>query len=312
MRLRLALTLLAVAGAASAQDFPSKPVQLLVPFTAGSLTDVSARAFAEAAKPQTAQPFVIVNLDGASGIIAMARTASAAPDGHTLFFGPQGQLNMQPQLRSDLPYKRSDIVPICQLYENTFAIIVGQNSPLRSVKDLIAAARKEPGKFAYGHPGTGTIPHMQMHNFALKAGIKIEAVGYKNYGQMVGEVAAGQLPFAIASLGSFEGRPVRPIAVVTEKRSPNYPDVPSTAEDGYPVPTAGFNGIYVAAATPAPVQQRLRAICAEVAKVPAFQAAIARTGSDFAYLDQPEMAKRLEEDYKVKGDMIRSLNFKPQ
>lgn len=308
LRKIFAVTLLAVSPAAA--QLPDRPIQLVVPFSAGAGPDVIARAFAEAARDMAPKGFVVMNREGASGIIAMNSVLSATPDGATLFFGPQGQLTAQPHLRNDLPYKREDALPICQVGEDGFAISVGTNSPFKTLTELVAAAKKEPGKLTYGMGGFGIIPHQQAHAFALKAGIDIRAVAYRNFGQIFIDAQSGQIDIAVTAVGSLAGKNMRVLAILGDRRFNAYPDVPTTGELGWPVATAAFYAIYGRKGTPAPVEAKLREICAAVVKAESFIAAAKRISADVVYLDAPALAKRVEEDFVTRGELLKTLNLK--
>jgi tripartite-type tricarboxylate transporter receptor subunit TctC len=171
MMIGRALALVALVGTAAAvparaETYPSRPIQFVVPFTAGNAIDIIGRAFADAFKNEIGGTVVVINRDGAAGMIAMGFVANAAPDGHTLFFGPNGQLTMQPHLRKNLPYKVEQVVPICLVFESPFAIVVRPDSPYKNFGELIEAARKSPGKVSYGLSGIGSVPHLLFHMVA--------------------------------------------------------------------------------------------------------------------------------------------------
>ena len=308
LRKIVVVSLLATAPAAA--QLPDRPIQLVIPFSAGAGPDTIARAFAEAARDLAPKGFVVLNREGASGIIAMNSVLSAPPDGTTLFFGPQGQLTAQPHLRNDLPYKREDALPICQVGEDGFAVSVGEKSPFKSLTELVAAAKKEPGKLTYGMGGFGIIPHQQAHAFALKAGIDIRAVAYRNFGQIFVDAQSRQIDIAVTAVGSLAGKNMRVLAILGDRRFNAYPDVPTTGELGWPVSTAAFYAIYGRKGTPAPVEAKLREICAAAVKAESFVAAARRISADVVYLDGPALAKRVEADFVARGELLKTLNLK--
>ena len=158
----LAVAPLIVTQPAFAQDYPTRPIQMIVPFTAGNVIDVLARAFAHELSVVLKQPITINNISGASGILAVNATANAKPDGYTLLFAPQGQLTIQPHLKKDLGYTFDTFKPICQVFDNVFAIIVSPKSPIRSFQDLVDRARTRPGVLTWATSGTATVSDLQM------------------------------------------------------------------------------------------------------------------------------------------------------
>lgn len=296
---------------AAAQDYPSKPVQLLVPYSAGSTTDIIARSFAETVRAAFGQPFVIVNRDGAAGTIAMAELARAANDGSTLFLGPQGILTLQLNLRKDLAYKFDQVEPICQLAESFFIIAVGAKSPYQKLSDLVADARMRKDKLNYGVPGIGAIPHLQIVMFGKAAGAEFNPVAYKNYAQMPTDLASGQLDFAIFTPGSTYGAAVRFLASLSEKRWRLMPELPTSGEFGWPANAAGFFGLYAPRGAPAAVIAKVEKLCELAAHDERFRAIAEKTGSDAAYLGRAAFKQRLDADLKEKGEAAKAAGLVP-
>jgi tripartite-type tricarboxylate transporter receptor subunit TctC len=306
----LAVALLAASsGAAAAETYPSRPVQVLVPFSAGNVIDLQARAMADPLRDQLGQPVVVVNREGAGGMVAMAALANAKPDGYTILYAPNGQLTLQPHLRKSLPFKPEQIHPVCNVFESHFAIVVRPESPFQSFGDLIAAARQRPGKIAYGLSGIGSIPHLQFHMVAARAAAEFNVVAYRNYGLVVPDLLSGQLDFAVMAFGSFQRPPLKVLAVLSAARNPLFADVPSSTELGFPAETAAFGGLYAHAATPPPVLARIEAACAAAAKAPSYLAFVQRVGADFTYLGSGDFAKRLAADSRDKAEAVKLLKL---
>jgi tripartite-type tricarboxylate transporter receptor subunit TctC len=166
-----ALTMTASVAADPAQptlSYPARPVQVIVGYSAGGNVDVMARNLAAAMGEQLRQQFVVVNRDGASGAIGFGLLANATPDGYTLGGGPTTPISIAPHLMKDLKYGVNSFEYICQSFENVFTVAVPAESPLRSIGDLIAAARANPGKLTWGHSGVGTVPHLSVANLAYR------------------------------------------------------------------------------------------------------------------------------------------------
>jgi tripartite-type tricarboxylate transporter receptor subunit TctC len=306
----VAVPLISLAGmlAASAQTYPNHPIQLTVPFSTGHQIDVSARVFADGLSTALGQPVVVMNREGAAGIIAYGTVARAQPDGYTLLFGAQGQLTIQPHLNAKLPYKLSDFEPICEVFENTFVILVADKSPIKSLADLIAQAKAKPG-MRWGGSGVGTVSQIQTAGLAKDAGIETVFTPYRNFAQLFGDLEGGLLDFAATGLSTFPPG-VRPIAMLADARSKAYPDVPTVVELGYRVSMPGFGGMYAPKGTPAPVLDRLEAACKTAFEAPAYQAMAAKTYSSSPFLGRAAFTKRLQADYRDKEQLIHALGIK--
>jgi tripartite-type tricarboxylate transporter receptor subunit TctC len=307
-----AAVLACAAGAARADDYPSRPIQFIVPFTSGNAVDVMARGFAEGFKSEIGGTVVVVNREGAAGMIAMAAVAGAAPDGYTLFFGPNGQLTLQPHLRKNLPYKVDGVVPICLTFESPFAIAVRPDSPYQSFSDVIAAARKTPGKVSYGLSGIGSVPHLLFHMIALRAKTEFNPVAYKNYALLSPDILAGRIDFGVMAFGSFQSPPMKLLAVLREKRHPRYPDVPTSTELGYPAESAAFGGLYAPAGTPEPVLAKIEAACERTHKVPSVRKVMDDTGQTADFEGRKAFAARLAADSRNKAEAVKLLDLKVQ
>jgi tripartite-type tricarboxylate transporter receptor subunit TctC len=251
----------------------------------------------------------VVNKEGAAGMISFAELTRAAPDGYTLLFAPNGQLALQPHLRKQLPFDPAKVDPICQVFETLFAVVVGEASSLRSFADLVAAAKKEPGKLSWGVSGIGSIPHLQWHMIEKAAGIETVPVPYKNYALVAPETASGQLSFSVMAIGSFNNQPLRVLMTVDNRRSSKYPEAPSAKELGFSASSAAFGGIYAPKGVAPEVRARIGRTCIEATRAPELKTIFDRLGNDVAYLDADAFAARLAQDHKVKGEAVRALNL---
>jgi tripartite-type tricarboxylate transporter receptor subunit TctC len=296
-------------GPAVAQTYPTRPIQVIVPFTAGNVIDVLARAFTQELSAALKQPITINNTSGASGILAVNAAANAKPDGYTLLFAPQGQLTIQPHLKKDLGYKFDTFKPICQLFDNVFAIIVARNSPIRTFQDLVDRARAKPGALTWATSGTATVSDLQMSELLDRLGLKLVHVAYRNYGQMIQDTAGGNFDFAVSSVGSFSADTVHMVALLADKRVPLFPDLVTIGELGYPGSLPGFSGLFAPAAAPPEVIDRLSAICPTIAEKPALQQIMKQVGVIPAYLPGDKFTERLIEDSKQKAKQIKAMGL---
>jgi tripartite-type tricarboxylate transporter receptor subunit TctC len=280
-----------------------------VPFSAGNSVDILARAFVQTLSTELGQPVTVNNIPGASGILAFNAAATAKPDGYTLLFAPQGQLTIQPHLKKNLLYTVDTFKPICQVFDVVFAIIVPRNSPIRTFKDLIERARAKPGSLTWATSGINTVSDLQMSDLIDKLGLKLVHVSYRTYGQMIQDVAGGNIDFAVPSVGSFSMEAVHMVVLLAEKRAPLVPDLPTITELGYPISLPGFGGLYAPASAPREVHERLASACPKVFQNAAVQQVMQKAGIVPAYLPGDRFAERLAQDSKQKAAQIKALGL---
>jgi tripartite-type tricarboxylate transporter receptor subunit TctC len=285
--LGLALLCLAFGGlAASAQDkYPSKPVKIVVPYAPGGATDITSRLFGEHMRPILGQQFVVENKPGAFGVLAIEEMARSRPDGYTLFVGNVSTNAITPvlyQKKFSINFEK-DVVSVSRLaIYPSFLVTTAQNFEPKSVAELIAQAKKNPGKVRYTSAGIGSFPHYDMEIFAKRAGIEMLHIPNKTGAAgMINDLVVGdaQTAFlnAASSASMIKAGKLRPIAVLAEQRLADYPDVPTLAEAGYPgVGTLHWQAMLAPANTPKDVLATLFKAIGEASKVPALQEAFAK------------------------------------
>jgi tripartite-type tricarboxylate transporter receptor subunit TctC len=250
---------------AAGQDFPTRPVTIIVASTAGGGTDILSRIVAERLSKQTGQPFVVQNIAGAGSLTGTEVAAKAAPDGYTLQTGLNASMAVNPSLFAHLPYDPvKDFVPVGMLAEFPFAVVVSKNFPAQSIQELIAAAKARPGEINYASAGNGTGQHLSMELFKLVTGTNFTHVPYRGAAPAYTDVMSGQVPVFIdnlaSALGQIKGGSVRALAVTGKERSPLLPDVPTVEEAG----VRGYTyytwfGLWAPKGTPAPIVDKLHA-----------------------------------------------------
>ena len=247
----------------AADDYPSRPITDIVASTPGGGTDIVSRIFGEQLSKQLGQPFVVENLPGAGSLTGTVTAARAAPDGYTLQTGLTASMAVNPSLFAHLPYDPvTDFEPAGMLAEFPFVLVVSNNFPAHSVKELIALAKEKPGAINYASAGNGTGQHLSMELFKLMAGINLAHVPYRGAAPAYSDVMSGQVPVFFdnlaAALGQIKGGTVRALAVTGKARSPLLPDVPTVEEAGVP---GYFNyvwfGLWAPKGTPQPIIDRL-------------------------------------------------------
>jgi tripartite-type tricarboxylate transporter receptor subunit TctC len=225
----------AFATQAQAQKYPDHPVKVVVGFAAGGGTDVAGRVIAQKLSDATGQSFVIENRTGASGLIASEQVAKAPADGYTIMVGSQTTLAVAPAL-----YKKfqidvvKDLTGMAMIGVSPLVAVVNVNSPIKSIKDLVAEAKARNGTMNFGSGGVGTTPHMAGELLAFNAGVKMVHVAYRGEAPALNDLLGGQIPFMFSNLsvvkGNIEGGKLRALAVTITKRVPSLPEVPTLAE----------------------------------------------------------------------------------
>ena len=261
----VALASLGLGAAALADDFPTRPVTIIVASTAGGGTDIVSRIVGEQLSKQLGQPFVVDNRPGAGSVTGTEVAARAAPDGYTLQTGLNASMAVNPSLFAHLPYDPiADFAPVGMLAEFPFVIVVSKNFPAQSVKELIAMAKARPGEINYASAGNGTGQHLSMELFKLMTGVNLTHVPYRGAAPAYTDVISGQVPVFIdnlaSALGQIKGGNVRALAVTSKQRSPLLPDVPTVEEAGVPgyVYYTWF-GLWAPKKTPQPIIAKLNA-----------------------------------------------------
>jgi len=254
----------AIVPTASAQSYPARPVRLVVPFPPGGAVDAYARAVQPALADNLGQPIVIENRAGASGMIGAELVAKAPPDGYTLLVGNVATLAMNAGIYTRMPYDPvKDLAPIMQTVVVNYVLVVSPAVPVRTVAELVAYAKANPGKLSYGSSGSGSAQHMAAELFKAQTGTNITHVPYKGTGALVGDLVAGHIQVAFADQASMmpqvKAGKLRALAVGGARRSTEYPDIPTVAEAGS-LPgyeAVAWQGMAGPAGLPSPIVKRL-------------------------------------------------------
>jgi tripartite-type tricarboxylate transporter receptor subunit TctC len=274
MRFVLALLSFLFAGAAAAQAWPAKPVRLIVPAPPGSAPDFLSRLIAPKLNDLWGQPIVIDNVLGAGGNIGTDRVAKAPADGYTLLFNTIGPIGVNISMYKDLPYDpQKDLAPITLVAKVPNVLAVHPSVPVKSVKELIAYARANPGKLRYGSPGSGTSPHLSAELLKTMTDINMLHIPYKSSAQMTTDLLGGQVELifhnAPVLLPHVKSGAIRGLGVTSASRQPSAPELPTIAEAGVPgfEVTAWF-GFMAPGATPQPIISRVHADVVKVLAMP--------------------------------------------
>ena len=304
-----------VAGSARAQAYPSKPVRLIVPYSAGGGADTTARLIAPKLQEALGQTVVVENKPGAGGMIGDEIVAKAAPDGHTLLIGAFAHA-VNPSLFPKMPFRTpEDFAPVSLLVTVPELMVITPSHPAKTVAELVALAKAQPGKLSYASSGNGSAQHLAAELFKMRTGTDIQHVPYKGGALAVADVAAGHVPFYFgnmsAALPQARGGRVRPLAVTSPARSPAAPDVPTLTEAGVPdCEISEWNALIAPAGTPPAVIARLHTEIAKIMRAEEMKAKFADLGADAIGSTPDELAAFLRSEMKKWAEVVKAANIK--
>lgn len=307
MKIIFGIFVICCAALVAAQD--KRNVEVILPYAAGGGVDAMGRAFAREAAQLTGQNWLVVNRDGGAGTIGFTALTRAAADGNTLVFSPASPLTNSPFLLKTMPFRSEQIEPVCQVFENVFAIAVRQDSPIKSMQDLVTRAKAAPGKLSYGHAGTGSVPHLGVAAVEKELGIELNPIPFRGDGALLPQLLGGQLDFAAPALSSITGKGLRVLVVLAEKRHSAMPDVPSLADLGYPSVVPGLNGIYAPAGTPLETIAKLQNLCQKVLETDGFKQVAQSLQQVPSFLNAQQFKARIQKTYRLHSDLVPRLNL---
>jgi tripartite-type tricarboxylate transporter receptor subunit TctC len=310
---------LLLAFSAAAQEFPNRPLRIVVPYPPGGGPDIVGRGLAVGMSRSLGQSVVMDNKAGGGGVPAVMELKNSQPDGHTLFLPDSSQWAVFPAVRDDLPYDPlKDFAAIGLVYSNNLFIFVGGTSPFRTLSDLVARAKEKPGSLRYGMSGIGGIMHIVGEAFRLSTNVTTIAVPFRNSAAAATAVMSGDLDYAVAGLQSIRslaqaGR-LRILATSSSKRDRVVPEIPTVAET---IGIKDFNfvaevGLVARAGTPRPVIARLAKSLADGQKEPAYLDALKKLEYDVASNTPEEFAVQIRGDLEHFRRVVKSANIKAE
>jgi len=301
---------------AAAQDYPSRTITLIVPYPAGGGVDAMARIVGEKLSAALGQQVVVDNRGGGGGNIGTRAVAKSPPDGYTLLLGHTGTISINPSLYVNAGYDpRKDFAPIGLMASMPVVLLAHPSFPGKTVADVIAIAKKQPGKLDIGTSAIGTGGYMSAESFKSMAGIDVAIIPYKGTAPVMNDLLGGHVPIAFGvlppALGNLSAGNLRAIAVLSPKRSSLLPDAPTAAESGLP----GFEsvlhyGLLAPAGTPRPIVDRLNKELRALVATPEVQARIHSEGGDELTSSPDEYAADIDREETKWGTLIRKLNLK--
>jgi tripartite-type tricarboxylate transporter receptor subunit TctC len=312
------IALVATTAPVAAQDYPSRPITLIVPYSAGGGNDLMARTAAEKMSKALGQQIVIENRGGAGGSIATRQVAKAEPDGYTLGLGGTGTLAIDPTLYPNVGYDpRKDFSAVGLIATSGLVICVHPSLPARSIPELIALAKQEPGKLNYASAGTGSGIHLGTEYFASLAGIKLTHIPYKGSSPALTDLVGGHVAIYFSSLPPAvalvkEGK-VRALAVTGARRSPILPDVPTVAEAALPGYEAVLHyGIVAPAGTPRPIIEKLSAALRAAVMSDDLKSRLADDGAEPLPSSPEEYAADIDREETKWSAIVKMSGAKPE
>ncbi|GGJ36167.1 Bug family tripartite tricarboxylate transporter substrate binding protein [Neoroseomonas lacus] len=305
------VSLLAAPVALHAQPtWPNRPIRLIVPFSAGGATDVTARVIAEQLGGSLGQPVVVENRGGAGGNIGADAVAKADPDGYTLLMATIGTAAINQYLYARMPFKQDDLAAIAMVNQVANGIFVNPEMPATTLAELIALAKSKPGELNYGTPGNGTSGHLSAEFLKSRAGIDLQHVPFRGTGGVIPELLAGRVQVAVDNLPAYlphvaAGR-VRLLAVTSRERWFSVPQTPTVAESGFPgFEAVAWFGLQAPARTPRPIIDLVSAATIEAINKPTVQAKLREVGSEPRPLGPTEFQAFINEESVKWRDVVR-------
>ncbi|MBR0682368.1 tripartite tricarboxylate transporter substrate binding protein [Roseomonas eburnea] len=265
-------------------------VQMIVNFAAGGPTDIVGRLMQNEMAAALGQPVVVRNVAGAGGTIGTAEAARARPDGQTILFSPVGPMAIQPHFRRGLSYNLASFAAICQVADSPVVMMTQKNSGLRTVADVVARARAQGTGFPFASTGAGSIPHISNVAFMRLANIEMNHVPYRGSGEVMLAFQQGQVQLFTDQTLLIRQYDLHALAFLTERRNPDFPEVPTMREQGYDLVYTIWSGLYVPAGTPEPVMARLEAACERTMRHPEVVAGMNRVAQPIMYRNRADFA----------------------
>ena len=298
----------------NADDFPTRPVEVIIAFAPGGAVDLAVRVMADELTKAMGAPVILTNKAGGGGAVGAEYVARAKPDGYTILAAPQGIFTMLPILTSGLHYKFSDFIPVCNYGAGPAMVLVRKDSAFKSFEELMAYVKKNPGKLTCATPGTGTSSHFTLELMKIEVGFDVAHLPYKSGGEVVTSLLGGQVDFAFqgvsSALGLLKSGDFRALASITFERMPGFPDIPTLKELGYPnVIIIACYGYFLPKGTPKPVVDKLASVFEKAIMNPAVKKKIEDLVNIRMYQDGPTYTRFIEEEYKTLENLAKKAKL---
>lgn len=316
LRMLPVLAVTVCATLAHAQNYPTKPVRIVVPYPAGGTTDIIARLAAAQLTERLKQPFVVENRAGASGAIGSVAVAQSAPDGYTLVMGTASSHGINSAVQKSLPYDAvKDFAPVTVVASTPNIIVVHPSVPAKTLNELLALAKAQPGKINFGSTSTGGSPHMSAELLKMMAGVNMTHVPYKGAAPMLTDLIGGQIQVGFdnlpSTIGFVRSGKVRALAVTTPQRWPDAPDIPSVAESGVPgYEVSGWFGLLAPAGTPKVVLETLQLAVAQAVEQPDVAKQLRSLGAEPVANKSEDFARDIAADVEKWRKVVQATGVK--
>jgi tripartite-type tricarboxylate transporter receptor subunit TctC len=308
---------IAFASVASAQDYPTRPIMLIAPYPPGASTDFLARVLRDPMSEALGQPIIIENRPGAGGTTATNGVVNAAPDGYTLLITVNAPVTMNRYLQKNFPFDpTAGLAPITNAAETSLFLAVNAAMPIKTVADLIAYGKQNPGKLSFGSAGIGSAHHIAGELINQKAGIAMQHIPYRGGGPAIQDLVAGHIPVSFgtapAVLPQAAAGTIRIIAAAEAKRDPFLPDVPTVSETVPGVVTATWVGLFAPAGTPQPIIEKLNRAAVAALRRPDVIEKLRLQGARAVGSTPDELGRLVRSEYEHWGKVIPSLGIQPE
>jgi tripartite-type tricarboxylate transporter receptor subunit TctC len=313
-----ATVLVAVAPAAGQEAFPNRTIKIVAPFPAGAPVDSVARLIADRLERAWGQPVVVENRGGGGGIVGTNAVAKSAPDGYTLLLTSTSPIAAAPALNKSVPYDAvKDFAPIWAINASGLVVVINPGLPLKTLGDLVRAAREQPGKLSFASSGHGTTQHLAGELFMARTGAKLVHVPYRGGFAGTTDLMAGHVQVMFDSLGNtlnnIRSEKLRALAVLREKRSPQLPSLPTAAEAGViGAELNGWLGLFAPSGTPAATLDKLTATLVPSMREPAIMARLIELGNEDDVMTGDVVMRRLAEDKALFAEIVEKAGIKPE
>lgn len=301
---------------AAAADYPTKPVQIVVPYSPGGLTDNVARLYAERLASRWHQPVVVENKPGAGSSLGAAQVSRSAPDGHTLLVGSVGMVT-NPYMLKSMPYEPKTLAPLSRIALAPNVLYVHPSLPVKTVSELVEYARANPGKVSFASSGVGSSPHLAAELFADRTKIDVLQVPYKGTGAAIADFLGGQVNAYFDTMQSMtyaDAGKIRALAIASAERTPDYPNLPTVNEAAglKDVVSSSWFGFYLPADVPADVRAKIEAELKAVSEDPEVREKVVKMGLVPSYQDAQGFAKFNRDESERWGGVIKSQGITAQ
>lgn len=317
VRFGIVAVMMSVGLGANAQDYPTKPVKIIVGYVAGGGPDMIARALGQKLTQILGQPFVIENKPGSGGVLATAQVAKMPADGYTLLLGETGQLVIAPHIHKSLPYDPlKDLAPVARVTTDPMILVSNSKSSIKTIQDLMREVKANPGLINYGSSGIGTIHHISMEVFKSDVGLDIVHIPYKGSGQSIPAILAGDVPVLVTTVTAvgplIRSGALNLLAVTSPSRIPSFPKVPSITEfiKGYDY--SSEVGILAPAGLPPAILTKLSAAIKKAVESPEFNAQFKETSTIVTYGTASEYAENLRNNLKKYERAVKLAKIQPE